>query len=145
MTKSHPADDYSLTRNLGRGKYSEVFEAVHEATRDAVVLKVLKPVKKKKIRREVKILEFLKGGTNIIRLLGVVHNEPTKITALVFERISNEDFKQLYMKLGEHDVRYYTHELLKALNYCHSKGELRNSQANNPPFYLVLSFNVPIP
>lgn len=31
-----------------------------------------KPVKKKKIKREIKILENLRGGTNIIRLVDTV-------------------------------------------------------------------------
>jgi len=33
---------------------------------------VLQPVKKKKIKREIKILENLRGGTNIIRLYAIV-------------------------------------------------------------------------
>lgn len=33
---------------------------------------VFKPVKKKKIKREVKILENLRGGTNIIKLIDTV-------------------------------------------------------------------------
>ena len=36
------------------------------------VIKILKPVKNKKIKREIKILQNLKGGTNIISLLDVV-------------------------------------------------------------------------
>ncbi len=33
------------------------------------IIKVLKPVKKKKIKREIKILQNLAGGPNIIALL----------------------------------------------------------------------------
>ena len=36
------------------------------------IIKILKPVKKKKIRREIKILQNLADGPNIIRLLDVV-------------------------------------------------------------------------
>jgi len=36
------------------------------------IIKILKPVKKKKIRREIKILQNLAGGPNIIQLLDVV-------------------------------------------------------------------------
>lgn len=117
-------DDYAITQKLGRGKYSEVFEAVHEPTKETVVLKVLKPVKRKKIKREIKILDVLKGGTNIIKLLAVLYNEPLQVTALVFERIHNEDFKHIYLKLTEHDIRFYVYELLKALDFCHSKGKI---------------------
>lgn len=38
------------------------------------VIKVLKPVKKKKIKREIKILQNLSGGPNIVALLDVVRD-----------------------------------------------------------------------
>ena len=38
------------------------------------VIKVLKPVKKKKIKREIKILQNLSGGPNIVGLLDVVRD-----------------------------------------------------------------------
>ena len=56
-------------RKLGRGKYSEVFEAINVTNNDKCVVKILKPVKKKKIKREIKILKSLAGGPNIISLL----------------------------------------------------------------------------
>jgi casein kinase II subunit alpha len=61
-------------RKIGRGKYSEVFEGVNIANNDKCVIKVLKPVKKKKIKREIKILQILSGGPNIISLLDVVRD-----------------------------------------------------------------------
>jgi len=36
------------------------------------LVKIFQPVKKKKIKREIKILENLKGGVNIIGLLAIV-------------------------------------------------------------------------
>ena len=47
------------------------------------VVKILKPVKKKKIRREVKILQNLYGGPNIIKLLDVVKDPLSRTPALV--------------------------------------------------------------
>lgn len=35
-------DDYQLVRKLGRGKYSEVFEAININSNDRVVVKILK-------------------------------------------------------------------------------------------------------
>ncbi|XP_056134231.1 casein kinase II subunit alpha'-like isoform X2 [Lampris incognitus] len=98
-------DNYQLVRKLGRGKYSEVFEAINVSNNEKVVVKILKPVKKKKIKREIKILENLRGGTNIIRLVDTV-----------------KDPVELYQKLTDFDIRYYMYELLKALDYCHSMG-----------------------
>ncbi|KAL2728681.1 casein kinase II subunit alpha isoform X1 [Vespula squamosa] len=115
-------DDYQLVRKLGRGKYSEVFEAINVTTTEKCVVKILKPVKKKKIKREIKILENLKGGTNIITLQAVVKDPVSRTPALIFEHVNNTDFKQLYQTLTDYDIRYYLYELLKALDYCHSMG-----------------------
>uniref|UniRef100_A0A452QIW1 Casein kinase II subunit alpha n=1 Tax=Ursus americanus TaxID=9643 RepID=A0A452QIW1_URSAM len=91
-------DDYQLVRKLGRGKYSEVFEAINITNNEKVVVKILKPVKKKKIKREIKILENLRGGPNIITLADIVKDPVVSI--LVFD----------------------PDPALKALDYCHSMG-----------------------
>lgn len=116
-------DSYQLVRKLGRGKYSEVFEGIDiRTTCKKVVVKILKPVKRKKIKREIKILENLKNGPNIITLLDVVRDPVARTPALIFEYVNNRDFKQLYQTLTDYDIRYYMFELLKALDYCHSMG-----------------------
>lgn len=67
-------DVYEISRKIGRGKYSEVFSGVNALNQEECVIKVLKPVKKKKIKREIKILQNLTGGPNIIGLLDVVRD-----------------------------------------------------------------------
>lgn len=74
---------------------------------------MLKPVKKKKIKREIKILQNLAGGPNVIALLDVVRDPSSKIPSLITEYIANVDFKVLYPKFTDFDVRYYILELLK--------------------------------
>ncbi|XP_025032073.1 casein kinase II subunit alpha-like [Python bivittatus] len=106
-------DDYQLVRKLGRGKYSEVFEAINITNNEKVVVKILKPVKKKKIKREIKILENLRGGPNIINLLDIVKDPVSRTPALVFEHVNNTDFKQLYQTLSDFDIRFYMYEILK--------------------------------
>lgn len=76
---------------------------------------VLQPVKKKKIKREIKILENLRGGTNIISLQAVVKDPVSRTPALIFEHVNNMDFKQLYQTLNDYDIRFYLYELLKVL------------------------------
>ncbi|GAA5938702.1 casein kinase II subunit alpha/alpha' [Sporobolomyces koalae] len=127
-------DQYELLRKVGRGKYSEVFEGIDTVNHKLVVTKVLKPIKKKKVKRELKILTNLRGGVNIIELLDVVR-DPAKTPAIIFEHVANIDSKTLYpfvlpllAKRGlsklftDNDVRYYIFELLKALEFCHSHG-----------------------
>ncbi|KAH9608435.1 hypothetical protein KSS87_008708 [Heliosperma pusillum] len=115
-------DDYEVVRKVGRGKYSEVFEGVHTTNNEKCVIKILKPVKKKKIKREIKILQNLCGGPNIVKLLDIVRDQQSKTPSLVFEYVNNTDFKVLYPTLSDYDIRYYIYELLKALDYCHSQG-----------------------
>ncbi|KAH9535796.1 hypothetical protein CY35_17G072500 [Sphagnum magellanicum] len=115
-------DDYEVVRKVGRGKYSEVFEGVNCVNNERCIIKILKPVKKKKIKREIKILQNLCGGPNIVKLLDIVRDQQSKTPSLVFEYVNNTDFKVLYPTLTDYDIRYYIYELLKALDYCHSQG-----------------------
>jgi casein kinase II subunit alpha len=116
-------DDYEVVRKVGRGKYSEVFEGVRaQAVEQKCIIKILKPVKKKKIKREIKILQNLAGGINIISLLDVVREPQSKTPSLVFEYVNNTDFKVLYPNLTDYDIRFYLMELLKALDFSHSQG-----------------------
>tara|TARA_B110001452_G_scaffold8612_1_gene7519 strand:+ start:300 stop:644 length:345 start_codon:yes stop_codon:yes gene_type:complete len=102
-----------VTSQVGRGKYSEVFEGVNVTTNTRCIIKILKPVKKKKIKREIKILQNLCGGTNIIRLLDIVRDPQSKTPSLIFEYVNNTDFKVLYPTLTDFDIRFYIFELLK--------------------------------
>jgi casein kinase II subunit alpha len=44
-------EDYEVVRKIGRGKYSEVFDGYNVVNKQRCVVKILKPVKKKKIKR----------------------------------------------------------------------------------------------
>jgi serine/threonine protein kinase len=47
--KNRDQDDYEVVRKVGRGKYSEVFEGVNSVSNERCIIKILKPVKKKKV------------------------------------------------------------------------------------------------
>lgn len=114
--------NYEIVSKIGRGKYSEVFEGVNVLNDESCVIKVLKPVKMKKIYREVKILKNLTGGPNVIALLDIVRDQKSKIPALIFEQIRNVDFRILYPKFTIADIQYYFTQLLIALDFSHSMG-----------------------
>jgi serine/threonine protein kinase len=76
-------ENYEVVRKIGRGKYSEVFEGINVVNYQKCVIKVLKPVKKKKIKREIKILQNLSGGPNIVALLDVVRDSQVGSNSLV--------------------------------------------------------------
>ena len=83
-------------------------------------------------------MQNLAGGPNIVALLDVVRDPLSKIPSLVTEYVNNIDFKVLYPRFSDMDVRFYMLELLKvpiililphrylifrqALDFCHSKG-----------------------
>lgn len=66
------------------------------------------------IKREIKILQNLCGGPNIVKLLDIVRDQQSKTPSLIFEYVNNTDFKVLYPTLSDFDIRYYIYELLKA-------------------------------
>lgn len=115
-------DNYEIVAKIGRGKYSEVFSGIDVRDNSNVVIKVLKPVKKKKIKREIKILQNLRGGVNIIELKDINIDPLSNTPSLIFEYVDSIDFRTLYPTFTDIDIRYYMYELLKALDYSHSKG-----------------------
>lgn len=76
-----------MVRKIGRGKYSEVFEGIDctDKNNTTIAIKILKPVKKKKIKREICVLKTLKGGPNVVDLKDIVRDPVSKSPALVFE------------------------------------------------------------
>lgn len=120
--KWNAQDKYEVIKKLGRGKYSEVFLGVDLSNGSKCVIKVLKPVKRKKIKREILILKNLVGGPNIVGLLDVVREPQLKTPALIFEHVDNIDFRTLYPTFSDNDIRFYMYDLLKALDYLHLMG-----------------------
>ena len=115
-------EQHQLVQKLGDGKYSEVFEAINITNNETYAVKMLKPVKEKKIRREIKILENLQGGPNVITLQRVTNDSVTNDPHLILEYVNNTNFRELYQTLTDYDIRHYVYELLKSLDYCHSMG-----------------------
>lgn len=115
-------DPYVLNRKLGRGKYSEVFEGVNILNKSPCAIKILKPVRQMKINREIKILQTLWGGPNIVKLYDITKDPSTKILSLVFEYIENKDHKTFFPKITDNELRNYMKEVLTALEFSHSMG-----------------------
>lgn len=124
VPKFESMENFELIRKIGRGKYSEVYEGIDSDNNNRVVIKILKPVKEEKINREIKILEALKGGTNIIKLIKVVKDPVSETPALIMEFVDTgfDDFRDLYKTFTDYDIRYYIYEILRGLDDCHSKG-----------------------
>lgn len=93
-------------------------------TGEEVAIKVFKPIKKSKIRREVKILNLLKDGPNILAIKDVVRDSTTKTPAVITEYVNqgDMDLKKMFNKFTLNDVREYLYQTLLALDFTHSKG-----------------------
>lgn len=115
-------EHYQVQQKLGRGKYSEVFQGVNSLNNQPCVIKILKPVRTEKIYREIKILQTLYGGPNIVKLYDVLRDQKTKTPCLVFEYIPNLETKQLNYQLNKYDIMLYNYKILQALEYAHSHG-----------------------
>ena len=77
-------DDYEIISKIGRGRYSEVFEALNLLTNERVVIKMLKPVKKEKVRREVMCLKAMEDCRYAIGLYDIVCDPSNVTPSLVF-------------------------------------------------------------
>lgn len=76
-------DKFEIITKIGKGKYSEVYTGISTQDDKTIVIKALKPVKKSKIKREIKILKALNGHHAIIELKDVVRDPASKSISLV--------------------------------------------------------------
>lgn len=82
-------------------------------TGEAVVLKSLKPLTKKKVLREKFILDKLKKCENVIDLKDVVKDDLSRTISFVFEFVNSECYRDQYAKFTDHDVRLFMYLCFK--------------------------------
>mmetsp|Transcript_38095 Transcript_38095/g.84870 ORF Transcript_38095/g.84870 Transcript_38095/m.84870 type:complete len:383 (-) Transcript_38095:1448-2596(-) len=115
-------DNYEVLKQLGKGKYGEVYEGIDLRSNHQCVVKIMRPVKEHRLRREIKILRHVAGGPHIINLFGVVRDRDTKTPCFIYELVDAIGFRELQAAVTDMDVRTYMYQLLLALDHCHSKG-----------------------
>ncbi|KAH7830084.1 putative alpha subunit of casein kinase II [Monocercomonoides exilis] len=118
----HSCEPYELMKKIGHGKFGEVFEGIDIHTGRMCAVKVLRPVKKKKLQRELKVLASIDGGPNIVQLYDIVRDPDSRMYSFIYEEVDNDDFKDLYPKLQPPEIRFYLYQILKALDFSHSRG-----------------------
>ena len=99
-----PQDDYEFVIKVGRGRYSEVFRAIDLIDNKDVVVKMLKPVRRLKVRREIKILQTMQSTPFVIKLHDIVVDPSTRTPALVFEYVDCSHFRKLWPQLTIEDI-----------------------------------------
>ena len=144
-------DDITIVNFMDSGRFSNVFEVslINQATQDLLqevsdeehinlsryVLKVLKHTFSGKAKREIRILELLKGARGVVRLLGVSRNTACfpKTVSLLFEHLPNTQWMSHQHLVSSsssieptpwtlEEIRIFTYKLLEALRECHSRG-----------------------
>ena len=99
-----------------------MYEGFAAEDRKKVVVKILKPVRKVKIAREIRILQILRGGPHIVDLVDICMDPTTSTPSLVFEYLSATNLKQIMLGLTLEEIKVYMHQVFKAMDYCHSRG-----------------------
>jgi casein kinase II subunit alpha len=111
---------YSVSRLIGSGRYSDVFLGRADGSRFAI--KVLRRVNPNRIRREAKILQCLKGHTNILSLTDIVIDGRASLVSLVTEYVDNVSWTTLVRTMKLEDIRLYSYRLIQGLQFAHERG-----------------------
>ena len=77
-----------------------------------VIVKLLKPVRRQKIAREIKILNHLKGVANIMQLQDICLDETTNTPALVFDSFSTVVLKNILHELSQKQIQKVMQQIL---------------------------------
>lgn len=107
-------EKYEVLQQLGKGKYGEVFEGVNLDDGQRCVVKIMRPVKEQRLKREIKILRLVSGGPNIITLHEVVRDPDTKTPCFIFEFVNSMPLKELQAVVTDMDVRSYIYQVGQA-------------------------------
>ena len=114
-------DNYIVEAKIGRGRYSDVYEGIQKKLNEKVVLKILKPITKVKIKREIYILKILRKCPNIVKILDVIKEKDSEIFCIICKSISGIELKNCYLGISFSDSKYYMYKIIECLEYTHRK------------------------
>ncbi|GMI81618.1 CBL-interacting protein kinase 3, SNF1-RELATED PROTEIN KINASE 3.17 [Hibiscus trionum] len=119
---------YEMGRTLGEGTFAKVKFARNSETGEPVAIKILdkeKVLKHKmaeQIKREIATMKLIKHP-NVVRLYEVMGSK-TKIFIVLEFITGGELFDKIVNngRMREDEARRYFHQLINAVDYCHSRG-----------------------
>ena len=137
--REHTWEDYQKLQYLGGGTFSSVFLGKLRSkwlSDERFALKYLvRPFDLYKETREIKLLELLSGGPNIVRLRDVVMEKKNRYRILVMQYVNqNRKYPQIRASFNDLKVRNYLYQLLTGLQYIHSMGIIHKGNIGFPYF-----------
>ncbi|XP_048548698.1 CBL-interacting protein kinase 11-like [Triticum urartu] len=119
---------YEIGKQLGQGTFAKVYYARNLATGQAVAIKMINKDKVTKvglieqIKREISVMRLVKHP-NVLQLFEVMATK-SKIYFVLEYAKGGELFNKIVKegKLNEDAARRYFHQLISAIDYCHSRG-----------------------
>ncbi|CAM0883040.1 unnamed protein product [Alopecurus aequalis] len=119
---------YEIGKQLGQGTFAKVYYARNLATGQAVAIKMINKNKVTKvglveqIKREISVMRLVKHP-NVLQLFEVMATK-TRIYFVLEYAKGGELFNKIVKagKLSEDAARRYFHQLISAIDYCHSRG-----------------------
>lgn len=107
---------------IGEGEYAEVYKSIDRRDqKDCVVKKLKPPVDIYATKHEIDLLQTLRGGPNIVQFIGAATDTDRSSLGLVTEYVKGTAWKKLYPKLSNHDIQFYSFQLLRALEHAHAR------------------------
>ncbi|KAF8776369.1 hypothetical protein HU200_003602 [Digitaria exilis] len=120
-------DRYEIGRQLGQGNFAKVYYARNLTSAQAVAIKVIDKDKITKvglivqIKREISIMRLVRHP-NVLQLYEVLASK-SKIYFVLEYAKGGELFNKISKgKFSEDVARRYFHQLISAVDYCHSRG-----------------------
>lgn len=119
---------YEIGKQLGQGTFAKVYYARNLATGQAVAIKMINKNKVTKvglieqIKREISVMRLVKHP-NVLQLFEVMATKSRIYFVLEYAK-GGELFNKIAKagKLSEDAARSYFHQLISAVDYCHSRG-----------------------
>ncbi|CAN5973985.1 unnamed protein product [Sphagnum jensenii] len=113
----------------GEGTFSEVLKAQCIRTNKYVAIKCMKSnfenIEEVTSLREIQALQRLSPHPNVIKLLEIIYDQPTKKLALVFELMEMNIYELIRGRrnyVSEDRIKSYMYQLMKAMDHMHRNG-----------------------
>lgn len=120
--------DFYILETLGAGTFAKVRLAIHCATQEHYACKILdksfirQREQNRQVKNEIDALERL-NHPNVVRLVDVINT--SKRVYIIMELVSGGELLDVITKqrrLTEPQARYYFHQIVEGLHYCHKRG-----------------------